>query len=146
VGSRTGKLLDPPTQRAHRRLWRPDLAQSRTQRHASPREQPFKLHHGVQIRINNHSLPRHVCNYVHRIVLQFYVYFLHVYPSCGQLLFPCLATSSTCAILSQAGLLEVPTTYMVSLGYFLARGPVLPNDCSLKKVMLNRGVQSVQPA
>jgi hypothetical protein len=139
VGSRTGKLLDPPTQRARRRLWWPDLAQSGTRRHASPREQPLKLHHGVRIRINNHSLPRHVCNYVHRIVLQFYVYFLHVYPSCGQLLFPCLATSSTCAILSQAGLLEVPTTYMVSLGYFLARGPVLPNGCSLKKVMLNRG-------
>jgi hypothetical protein len=28
---------------------------------------------------------------------------------------------------------------MGSLGYFLARGPVLPNDCSLEKLMLNGG-------
>jgi hypothetical protein len=113
-----------------------------------PREQPFKLLHGVQSCVNNHSLSHPVCNYVHRIVLQCYIYILHVYPLCGQLLFPCLASSSSCAILSQAGLLEVPATYLGSLGYFLARGPVLLNSCSLEKLMLNGGggVQSVQPA
>jgi hypothetical protein len=63
--------------------------------------------------------------------------FLHVYPSCDQLLFPCLTTSLSCAILSQAGLLEVPVTNLGSLGYFLARGLVFLNDCSLKKPMLN---------
>jgi hypothetical protein len=60
-------------------------------------------------------------------------------PSCGQLLSLCPASNSTCAILSQAGLLEVPATYMGSLGYFLARDPVLPNGCSLEKLMLNGG-------
>jgi hypothetical protein len=29
-------------------------------------------------------------------------------------------------------------TYLGSIGYFLAQDPVLPNDCSLKKLMLNR--------
>jgi hypothetical protein len=38
---------------------------------------------------------------------------------------------------SQAGLLEVPATYLGSLGYFLARSLVLPNGCSSKKLMLN---------
>jgi hypothetical protein len=36
------------------------------------------------------------------------------------------------------GLFEVPATYLGSIGYFLARGPVLPNGCSLEKLMLNR--------
>jgi hypothetical protein len=60
--------------------------------------------------------------------------------------FPCLATSLSYAILSQAGLLEIPVTYLESLGYFLARSLVLQNGCSLEKLMLNGGVQSVQPA
>jgi hypothetical protein len=72
-------------------------------------------------------------------VLQFYVCFLHIYPLCGQLLFPRLATSSNCAILSQAGLFEVPATYLGSLAYFLARDLMLPNGYSLKKLMLNGG-------
>jgi hypothetical protein len=37
---------------------------------------------------------------------------LRIYPSCGQLFVPCLASSSSCAILSQPGLLEVPVTYL----------------------------------
>jgi hypothetical protein len=37
------------------------------------------------------------------------------------------------------GLLEVPTTYLGSLGYFLTWGPVLPNDCFLEKQMVNGG-------
>jgi hypothetical protein len=63
----------------------------------------------------------------------------HIYPSCGQLLFPCLTTSLSCAILSQVGLLEVHATYLESLDYFLARGPILSNGCSSEKLMLNRG-------
>jgi hypothetical protein len=43
------------------------------------------------------------------------------------------------------GLLEVPAIYLGSLGYFLARGPVLLNGCSSEKPML-MGVQSVQCA
>jgi hypothetical protein len=45
----------------------------------------------------------------------------------------------SCAILSQAGLLKVLATYLGSLGYFLARGLVLPNDCSSEKLMLLGG-------
>jgi hypothetical protein len=30
-------------------------------------------------------------------------------------------------------------TYLGSFGYFLARGLVMPNGCSLKKLMLNGG-------
>jgi hypothetical protein len=74
-------------------------------------------------------------------VLQFYVYFLHVYPLCGQLLFTCLTSSLSCAILSQAGLLEVPVTYLWSFGYFLIRDPVLLNDYSMEKLMLNGGLE-----
>jgi hypothetical protein len=89
-------------------------------------------------------MPHTVCNCVHRIVLKFYV-FLCIYPSCGQLLFPFLTSSSSCVIMSQAGLLEVPVTYLGSFDYFLARSLVLLNGYSSKKIMLN-GVQSVQPA
>jgi hypothetical protein len=39
----------------------------------------------------------------------------------------------------QEGLLKVPVTYLGSLGYFLARGPVLLNGCPSGKLMLNRG-------
>jgi hypothetical protein len=60
-------------------------------------------------------------------------------PSCGQLLSLYPASNSSCAILLQAGLLEVPATYMGSLGYFLTRDPVLPNGCSSEKLMLNEG-------
>jgi hypothetical protein len=35
------------------------------------------------------------------------------------------------------GLLDVPVTNLESLSYFLAWGPVLSNDCSLEKLMLN---------
>jgi hypothetical protein len=88
-------------------------------------------------------MPRPICNYFYRIVLQFYVSFLHIYPSCDRLLFLCITSSSSCAILSQAGLLKVPATYLGSIGYFLTRGPVLSNGCSMEKIMLHGGVQSV---
>jgi hypothetical protein len=41
------------------------------------------------------------------------------------------------------GLHEVPTTYLGSLSYFLARGLVLLNDPSSKKLMLNGGGGSI---
>jgi hypothetical protein len=46
------------------------------------------------------------------------------------------------------GLLEVPAAYLGSLDYFLARGLLLLNGCSSKRLMLTGGggVQSVQPA
>jgi hypothetical protein len=65
----------------------------------------------------------------------FYVFL----PSCGQPLSLCLASSSSCAILSHAGLLEVPATNLGSLDYFLAWGPVLLNDCFPEKLILNGG-------
>jgi hypothetical protein len=81
-----------------------------------------------------------ICNYVHRIVLQFYVYLFYIFlPSCGQSLSLCPASSSSCTILSQAGLLEVPATNLSSIGYFLTWGPVLLNGCSSEKLMLNGG-------
>jgi hypothetical protein len=66
----------------------------------------------------------------------------HIYFSYGQLLFLCLTSSLSFAILSQAGLFEIPATYLGFLSYFLARGPVLLNGCSSEKLML-MGVQSV---
>jgi hypothetical protein len=89
-------------------------------------------------------LPHPICNYVHRIMLQFCL-FLHIYPSCGQILSPCLTSGLSCAILSQAGLLEVLATYLGVLWLFSCSGPVLLNGCSLEKVMLMGG-PSVQPA
>jgi hypothetical protein len=80
---------------------------------------------------------RHVRNYVHKIMLQFYVYFCVFLPPYGHLISLCPASSLSCAIISQTGLLEVPVTYLGSLDYFLAQDPALPNDCSLKKLMLN---------
>jgi hypothetical protein len=67
--------------------------------------------------------------------------FLHIYSSCGQLLSPCLASSLSCAILSQVGLLEVLMTYLGSSGYFLARGPVLLSGCSSEKLMLTGSLE-----
>jgi hypothetical protein len=85
-------------------------------------------------------MPHPVRNYVHRIVFQFYVCFFCVFlPSCGQLLSLCPASSLSCTIQSQAGLLEVSMTYLGSLSYFLAWGLVLLNGCSSEKLMLNGG-------
>jgi hypothetical protein len=52
-------------------------------------------------------------------VLQFYVYFC-ILSLMWSVTFFYLDSSLSCAILSQAGLLEVPVTYLGSLGYFLA--------------------------
>jgi hypothetical protein len=93
---------------------------------------------GLQ-RCHKFIMSHHVGNYIHRIVFQFYVYLCVFLSSCGQSLSLCPTSSSSCAILSQAGMLKVPVTNLRSLGYFLAWDPVLPNDCSSKKLMLNGG-------
>jgi hypothetical protein len=46
---------------------------------------------------------------------------IHCLALMWSVVFPCLATRLSCVILSQAGLLEVPVTYLGSLGYFLTR-------------------------
>jgi hypothetical protein len=81
-------------------------------------------------------MPHLVCIYVHKIVLQFYVYFCAFIPHVVNYLFPCLTNSLSCPILSHAGLLEVHPAYRGSLGYFLAQSLLLPNGCSLKRLML----------
>jgi hypothetical protein len=81
-------------------------------------------------------MPRPVCIYVYKIVLQFYVYFCAFIPHVASYLFPYLAFSSSCAILSQADLVEVPAAYRGSLGYFLARSLLLLNCCSSERLML----------
>jgi hypothetical protein len=70
-----------------------------------------------------------------------FMFFLHIYPSSGQMLFPCLTCSSSCAILSQTGLLEVSMTYLGTLDYFLALGLMLLNGWSSKKLMLLGGLE-----
>jgi hypothetical protein len=81
-------------------------------------------------------MPHPICIYVHIIVLQFYVYFCAFIPHVVSYLFPCLAFSSSCAILSQASLLEVHVAYQRSLGYFLAWSLLLLNHCSSERLML----------
>jgi hypothetical protein len=61
-------------------------------------------------------MPRPVCIYIHKIVFQFYVYFYAFMPHVVSYLFPCFAFNSSCIILSQAGLLEVPVAYRGCLG------------------------------
>jgi hypothetical protein len=67
--------------------------------------------------------------------------FAYFYP--GQLLFLCPASCPSYATLSQAGLLEIPVSYLGSFGYFPARGPVLPNGYPSEKVMLMGGPEYV---
>jgi hypothetical protein len=84
-------------------------------------------------------MPRLVCNFVHKIVLQFYVYFCTFITHVASYLFSYHPFNLSCAILSQADLLEVPAAYRGSLGYFLARSPLLLNGCSSKRLMLTGG-------
>jgi hypothetical protein len=64
-------------------------------------------------------MPHPVCIYTYRIVLQFYVYFCAFIPHVVSYLFSYLAFSSSCAILSQADMLEVPAAYQDLLVIFL---------------------------
>jgi hypothetical protein len=68
-----------------------------------------------------------VCNIIHKIVLQFYVFLCLFTPHVVGSIFPYPVLGTCCAIQLQVGLLEVPTTYLGSLGYFLARGLLLLN-------------------
>jgi hypothetical protein len=76
---------------------------------------------------------RPVCIYVHKIVLQFYVYFAHLSLMWSVIFFHVSSFSLSGAILSQAGLLEVPGAYQGSLGYFLAQSLLLLNGCSVDR-------------
>jgi hypothetical protein len=84
-------------------------------------------------------MPCPVCIYVHKIVLQFYIYFCAFISHVASYLFTCLAFSSSYAILSQAGLLEVRAAYWGSLSYFLARSLLLSNGCSSERLRLMGG-------
>jgi hypothetical protein len=79
-----------------------------------------------------------VCSYVHKIVLLFYGYFAYFNPHVVSYFF-CLASSPSCAILSQTDLLEVPVTYLGSLSYFSAWGLMLANGCPSERPMLIGG-------
>jgi hypothetical protein len=84
-------------------------------------------------------MPPPVCIYVHKIMLQFYVCFCAFITHVVRYLFPYLTFSLSCAILSQAGLLEVLVAYRGSLGYFLAQSLLLLNGCSSERLMLTGG-------
>jgi hypothetical protein len=65
--------------------------------------------------------------------------------------FLCLASCLSYATLSQVSLLEVPVTYLGSLGYFPTWGPMLPDGRPLERLLLTGGggeggVWSLQPA
>jgi hypothetical protein len=72
-------------------------------------------------------------------MFQFYVCFCAFIPHVVSYLVPCLAFSLSCAILSQAGLLEVPAAYRGSLGYFPVHSLLLLNGCSSERLMLMGG-------
>jgi hypothetical protein len=82
-------------------------------------------------------MPYPVCIYVHKIVLQFYVCFCSFTPHVVSYLFFCLAFSSSCAILSQVGLLEVPTAYRGSLGYFFCSESAVAEWLLIGKAIAN---------
>jgi hypothetical protein len=68
-------------------------------------------------------------------MLQFYVYFCIFLTLMWSVAFLCL----TSVTLSQADLLEVPESYLGSLGYFPTRGPVLPDGHPLAMLLLMGG-------
>jgi hypothetical protein len=53
---------------------------------------------------------------------------------------PCLASSSSCVVLSQVGLIEVRAIYLRSLGYFLACGSSVAEWLLLRKANGKWGV------
>jgi hypothetical protein len=55
--------------------------------------------------------------------------------------FSCLAFSSSCAILSQADLFEVPTAYRGSLGYFFFSESIVAEWLLLRKANANGGLE-----
>jgi hypothetical protein len=77
-------------------------------------------------------------------MLQFYVYVCIFLTLMWYVALLCLASYLSYATLLQVGVLEVPVTYLVSLGYFPAWGPMLPGGHPWKRLLLT-GVQYVQP-
>jgi hypothetical protein len=67
------------------------------------------------------------CNYVHKIMLRFYVCFCIFLTLMWYVAFLCLSSCLCYATLLQAGLLEVPVTYLGSLSYFSSWGNMLPD-------------------
>jgi hypothetical protein len=65
--------------------------------------------------------------------------FLHFLTLMWSIAFLCLASCSSYATLSQVGLFKVPLTYLGSLGYFHAWGPVFARWPPLRKAIINRG-------
>jgi hypothetical protein len=65
-----------------------------------------------------------------------FLYFLTLMSSIAFLF---LVSYSSCATLLQACLWEVPVTYLASLGYFLAWGPVLSDDRPSETLLLMGG-------
>jgi hypothetical protein len=65
--------------------------------------------------------------------------FLHFLTLMWSIVFLCLASCLSYATLSQAGMFEVPVTYLGFLGYFVAWGPVLPDGHPSKRLLLMGG-------
>jgi hypothetical protein len=62
-----------------------------------------------------------------KLCFNFYVCFCIPLTLIWFVVFLCLASCLNYTILSQVGLLEVPVTYLGSLGYFPTWGPMLPD-------------------
>jgi hypothetical protein len=74
-------------------------------------------------------MPRPICNYIYIIVLQFYVCFAYL-SLMWQVTFSLSHLWFELCNPIVGGQLEVPVTYLGSLGYFLAQGLMLLNVCS----------------
>jgi hypothetical protein len=69
-------------------------------------------------------------------MLQFYVCFCIFLTLMWYVAFLCLTSCPSYATLSQVSLLEVLVTYLGSLGYFPAWGPVLPDGHPSERLLL----------
>jgi hypothetical protein len=65
--------------------------------------------------------------------------FLHLLTLMWSIAFLYLASCPSYVTLSQAGLFELPVTYLGSLGYFSTWGLVLLDGCPLKRLLLMGG-------
>jgi hypothetical protein len=83
-------------------------------------------------------LPRPVCNYIYRIMLQFMSLFAYLSLMWSVTFFMFCLWFELCNPVA-SGLLQVPATYLGSFGYFLSQDPVLLNGCSSEKQMLTGG-------
>jgi hypothetical protein len=112
---------------------------------SNPRRAPvyFRLHHLIRA-VGSGGIIGSLCVALYTIMIielcfNFMSTFYAFTPHVVSYLFSYLAFSSSCAIPSQAGLLEVPAAYRGSLTYFLARSLLLLNGCSSRRLMLTGG-------